>query len=938
MRLNVRGTVYDNETLEPMPGVAVKLMNEKDSLLKGVSTPDNGQFLLPNVKPGTYKLKVSFMGYKEQSFVLKLPRKAGNFKVNDVMMRESTTMMREAVVDGQLNEMQVEEDTVFYNADAFKLQHGALVEELIEKLPGVVEEEEGKYTWNGKEINEILVDGKEFFGGNMNFTLKNLPADIIDKVKAYDRQSERARTTGVDDGEEKTVLDLSIKKDRKKGWFGNAEGGYGTEDRYTGRMVLNRFVGKQKLSVVGNANNTQGNGMTDRQHGGFTMNLEKGEKLEVDGSVNADFSQGGSERTTSRQSFENKNAAYSNSMNANGNDGKNFNTNFKVEWEPDTMTKVNIRPRFSYGNSNSHGQSESAAFRSDPFEQEGITDPLGQLDLLPKKMRVNHRVNGNQSHSDNMNGNLSVRVNRRLQKEGRNISFEAEGGFGNNESESQNFSQTDYYRILAENGEDSVYRKTQYNDADGKNWNVMAGFTYTEPVGHQIYLQTSYQYNYRFTDRNRTVSSIFDPHNEEHGIGIHNFGNFRQFATPDIAQCNYTTNEYQNHNAQVQLRINRTRYRLTVGGNLRPQINSVDYNKGDKHYDVRKSVMNASPMVNFRYRFSRQEQVDFRYNGSTGQPGITDLIPDTLSNADPLNIRLGNPELKPSFTQSLQANYRKGIVELQRSFSANMRFNITQNAVSSRTEYNEETGGRVTKPENINGNWSGNAGFNFNTAFAGDKRFRINTNTNANLVNSVGYVYRSKLKETIKNRTRRAGIRQGLRLTFRNDWLEVNAHGNFSYNHSRSTNSSASNLDTYRINYGGSTVVRFPWDMTLNMDITEQSRHGYSDASMNTRELIWGFRLSQVLLPKKNLTISLRAVDILNQREDVSRNITATARTDTRTQNVNSYFLLSANYRFGKYGGKKKKQKEFEMEEQEKRPEGPGRFEGGGHPGIEPEL
>ncbi len=911
--LNVRGIIYESESLQPMQGAAVKLLTEKDSLLTGVYTPENGEFLLPDIKPGNYKLQVSFMGFKDQTFALKLPRKSGNFRVDDVLMREAATLMREAVVDGQLAEMKVEEDTVVYNADAFKLQDGALMEELIEKLPGVLKDDNGKYTWNGKDITEILVDGKEFFGGNMDFTLKNLPAEIVDKVKAYDRQSDRARLTGIDDGEERLVLDFSIKKNRKKGWFGDAEAGYGTEDRYMGRTTLNRFVDKQKFTIVGNANNTRGNGLTDRQHGGFTMNWEN-EKVEVDGSVNANFNQSESAQSSSRQSFENKNAAYSNSINGSEGDGRNFSMNYKVEWEPDTMTKVHIRPRFSYSSSSSGGYGESAAFRLDPYSHKGITDPLAQLMELPKRYRVNHRQNANHGTSDNLNGSLSLRFNRKLAKEGRNVSLEVDGGMGNTDAERQNFSQTDYYRILAASGEDSVYHKTQYNDSENRNRNISAGITYIEPVGRQIYLQMSYQYNYRYSDMNRTVSSIFDPYNAQYGVNIDNFRNFESYAKRDEAQCNYTTNKYQNHNMQLQLRLNRTKYRLTVGGNLRPQINMVDYNKGGKHYDVRRSVVNASPMLNFRYRFSKQEQIDLRYNGNTGQPSITDLIPDTLSNANPLNIRLGNPELKPSFTQSFQGNYRKSIIRLQRTYAASVQFRTTQNSVSSCTEYDEETGGRVTRPENINGNWSGNAGFNFNTAFAGDQRFRINTNTTANMVNSVSYVYRQKKKETIKNRTRRTGIRQGLRLTFRNDWLEVNAHGSFAYNHSRSTNTSASNLDTWRINYGASTVIRFPWNMTFQTSITEQSRHGYSDASMNTDELLWGFQLSRRFLPQKNLMLSLRAVDVLNEREEISRVITATARTDTRTQSVNSYFLLSLNYRFGKFGGKKKKQKDLEIE------------------------
>ena len=903
-RLNVRGTVYEYQTLEPLPGASIKVYNDKDSLITGANTQQNGQYLLPNIPTGKYTVKVSFIGYKEQIFGLTLPQKNGNFRVSDVMMREDATIMKEAVVEGKLMEMTVVDDTVVYNADAFKLPEGSLVEDLIKKLPGVDTDENGNYTWNGKPITQILVDGKDFFGRNMNITLRNLPADIIDKVKAYERKSDLARITGIEDGNDRTVLDLAVKKNRKRGWFGHIEGGYGTSDRYTGRTMVNRFIGDTRYSAVGNLNNTEDDGMTERQSGGFNMNINQKE-LELNGSINGNFSQGGNERVSNSQSFENKRAAYSNSYNTNTNTNRNINFNYRVEWKPDSLTNILFRPELSYGSGNESSFRESASFRQNPYEAEGITHPLEQLDELDKAYKVNHRKNTNRNDSEDLNASASLQFNRRLKKAGRNLTVNLSGGLARGESNSESFSLTDYYQILAHNGSDSIYHKAQYNLANSKNHNLSTRLSYTEPIGDRMFLQMSYAYSYRFTDRDRTVSSIFDPYNDLYGVTHQNFPDFVSYAHPDLAQCNYTTNTYQNHNASLQLRINRTKYRLTVGANVQPQVNAVDYNKGGKHFDVSRAVVNASPNVNFRYNFSRQEQLEFRYNGSTGQPGITDLIPDTLSNADPLNIRLGNPELKPSFTQNINIDYRKSIVDLQRSYAASLQFHTTRNATSSRTEYNEETGGRVTRPENVNGNWNGHANFNFNTALTSEKRFHINTNTGADMTNATGYVYRSQTKETVKNRTRRLNLNQGLRLSYRNDWLEVNLNSNVRYNHSRSSNISASNLDTYRFHYGISTVMKLPWDMTFSTDLGEHSRRGYNDASMNTNELIWGFQISQRLLPKKNLTFTLRAVDLLNQREEVNRNISTTARTDTRTENIHSYFLFTTNYRFGRFGGRR---------------------------------
>ena len=928
VRVNVRGMVYENQTLDPLEGAQVRLLRTDSTQAAGALVQKSGLFVLPGIPTGAYILQISFMGFKEQRFSITLPRRPGNFRVKDILMREDAKVMAEAVVEGKLAEMTVVDDTVMYNADAYKLQEGAVVEELIKKLPGVVVNDDGSYTWNGKTVNQFLVDGKEFFGNNRDLVLKNLPADIVDKVKAYDKQSDYARVTGIDDGQERTVLDLTIKKNRKRGWFGNIDGAYGTHDRYSGRAMVNRFVGDQKFSLIGNANNTQGSGMTDNQSGGMTMNVQiKGEErgarskrdplLELNGSLNGNFSQGKSQSWRNSQSFENQNAAYSNSWNQNSNRNRNVSFNYRVEWRPDSMTNILLRPNLSWGGSRSRSASESAAFSDDPYE---LSDnPLANYQTLAPLIGVNHRENRNHSTSSNLNVSGSVQVNRRLRKPGRNLTLNAEAGYGHSTSESQSYAHVDYYQILATTGDDSIYHKIQYNEAPSVNRNFATRLSYTEPVGRQVYLQMSYQYRHRFTDRDRNVGSIFDWMRDDSGnlynpytlynIAADNYRLWEDVAAPDTAQNTYTINKYQNHNVNVQLRINRTLYRLTIGANLQPQVNEVDYQKGLKHYDVRRAVFNASPNINFRYMFSRQEQLEFRYNGQTGQPSITDLIPDTLSNADPLNIRLGNPELKPSFTHNLQGSYRRSVTDLQRTSALNLQFRTTQNSTANRTEYNDVTGGRISKPVNINGNWNGSANFNFNTAMGADKYWRINTNTGSSFTNAVSYVYQRATQQTVKNRTRGLNASQSLRLSYRRDWesgynLDAGINARAGYNHSRASNSSASNLDTYSFSYGGSATLQFPWGMSFSTDLTEQSRRGYADQAMNTNQLIWNASLSQRLLRKRTLTISLRAIDILQQRDNISRAISATQRTDSRDESVNSYVLLSVQWRFGKFGGR----------------------------------
>ncbi|MCR5179681.1 MAG: TonB-dependent receptor [Bacteroidaceae bacterium] len=924
---NVRGTVYESSTLTGLPGASVLVNDSTGKQVAGRQTTQSGQFLIPGIPAGNYTLKVSYMGFKTQSFALNLKGKGGNKKVNDILMKEDATLMQEAVVTGKLAEMTVVDDTVMYNAAAFSLPPGSMVEELIKRLPGIVIDENGKITHNGKEVKQILVDGKEFFGRDQQLVLQNIPAEIVDKVKAYDKQSDLARITGIDDGEEQTVLDLEIKKDKRRGWFGRGTAGYGTEERYTSHADIYRFLDKQKAGVVGNANNTQGNGMQANQDAAASLNLEW-DKFELNGGLTGRFNQSSGASWSNSQNFENANAAYSNRSNNNSSHSNSFATNWRFEWKPDTLTNILIRPQFNINGNRSHSNSESATFNDNPYSL--TDDPLGAFgrgslaatDPL-RALTVNHNLNGNRNASDAISGSLSLQVNRRLQKPGRNITFNINGGLNQNDGNSSSYSQIDYYQILALTGGDSIYHKIQYDDSRNVSRNLSARLSYTEPIATGQFLQFSYNYSYRYNDRDRSVSSIFDPDVALAFLGIDNYDGHLGLATPDTAQCNYTENHYQNHDLRLQYRFIDSKVRLNIGFNVQPQVNSVDYTKGWKHYDVSRTVVNWSPTLNFRYRFTRQHQIQARYGGQSGQPSITDLIPDTLSNANPLAIRLGNPDLKPSFTHNARVEWRLSQPDYQRSYNFNANFRTTQNSTASRTEYNEVTGGRITMPVNINGNWNAGTNFNFNTALK-DQRFRINSSTSFNHTTSKGFVYRSAEHATVGLTTNGNHFNEGLRFTFRDDFdtrtlydedsedgesyykntLEVNLHGNFGYNATRSTSTAATDLDIYNFSYGLSANWNFWFGLNLSTDINQQSRRGYADDIMNTNQWIWNAQATYSFLSRRQAIITLRWNDILQQRDMVNRNVSATSRTDSDSERVVSYAMLSFTYRFNMFGGR----------------------------------
>ncbi len=974
-KINIRGNVLDDEELKPLPGAQIKLTRLDSVLVAATIANDNGQFVLREVASGQYRLNISMMGYKAQNFTISLPKKSGNFKVQDVLLKENTNLLKDVEVVGQLPEMTVVDDTVIYNADAFKLPEGAVVEDLIKRLPGIIIDDDGNYIFNGKKVSQFLVDGKEFFGNDRDMILKNLPAEIVKQVKAYDKKSDRARITGIDDGEEKTVLDVIIKEDRKKGWFGNVEAGYGTHNRYSGRLNTNYFKGDQKFSVVGNGNNSSGNGRTNNQSVGFTMNYEK-DKYELNGSVTGNFSQGKSDSWTNSQNFELSTAKYNSSVSSNHNDNKGVNAQYRIEWRPDSSWNILVRPEFSYRHTSSGSYSESAQFELDeatgmnPFE---LNDSLYHAEHVVNAWKeiagwdattqtytrgngVNHRQSVNSNKNNNLSASLNAQINKRLgTKQGRNLTLNVNSSWGKSESQGDNYSQTDYLRsVLAQRRlddgsyvkdygedvylEDSVYHKAQISRNPNKNYNIQVQLGYSEPLADQVYLQINYSANFRYQDNQRNIDAIFDRVTRQYdgvadywfktndlyrdqSIDRYNYtdGRFSEYYTMDTTQVGYTKNKNLNQNANVQIRINRTKYQVTIGASIQPQYSKTDNVRGFNSYTNtwgtkqnthnQRTVINASPNINFRYLFTRQETFNFRYSGSTGQPSINDLVDGVISDADPLNIRYGNPDLKPSFTHNLNADYSKTVTETQTTNSVNFQFRTTMNSTAQRTEYNEETGGRVSKPVNVNGNWSGSASYTFNTSLGAQKRWRISNSLNGNFNNNVGYQYNSKEKSTVRTRTNTLSSQDRLTLTYRyrseTDWdLEARANGNVRYNMNRSTNPNATNMDTWQFGYGANFTMTTPWGMSFSTDATENSRRGYSSKSANTNKWVWNAQISQRFLKGKVLTVTLRAVDILNQRDDINRNVGATSMSDSYSQMISSYYMLTVNYRFNKFGGR----------------------------------
>ena len=921
--VDIMGRIMEGDTNQPAIAASVQLLSLPDSTQStGMACSSEGYYRL-QAKPGKYVLKVSYLGYITQLVPLQIASQTK--RMPDVVLQPDAILLAEAVVTAQAPQVQVVEDTIQFNSSAYRTQQGAVLEDLVEKLPGAEIDDSGNVKINGKDISKVMVNGQEFFGGDVATALKNLPVEMIDKLKTYDKKSDLARITGIDDGEEETVLDLTVKKEMNTGWFGNVDGAIGTEDRYSARGMVNYFRGPTQVSLIGSVNNVndqgfrgggggprwnRNNGLTAKKWIGLDF-FTKTDKIELGGSARYNYTGNDVGSIGSTEDFLTSGNSFSNSNTNARNRSKNFNADFRMEWRPDTLTNIIFRPNVSYAKTDNLSLSESGTFNADPYDL--VDNPNDYLNLEKlameddplEEVRVNAINSGTLTDGKDLSANGTLQINRKLSPDGRNITFRGRFSYGDNVNRQYTESQTNYFLLQSYLGGDSILIRNQYINTPTKDFNYRAQLTYSEPIAKATYLQFSYQFQYMYSESDRKTYDL-QSYGNDWNIGAALPADYAAHEVDSLGK--YAEYRYYNHDASLALRFIREKWQLSSGISLQPQHTVLSYKRGDYMVDTTRNVFNFAPNIDFRYRFSKVSQLRFTYRGRSSQPSMENLLP-IVDNSNPQNIRVGNPGLKPSFSHTLRFFYNDYKVEQQRGIFSHASFQATQNSVSNSRVYNESTGGWTTTPKNINGNWNAFAMFGFNTALK-NKKFNIGTFTSFNYQNNVGYLTDTQTRVEQKNTTTNLNINERLRGSYRNDWLEVGLNGSFSYTVERDKLTPSNNQEPYNFSYGGFTNITAPWNMSLSTNITNQARRGYRDSSMNRNELIWNAQLSQTFL-NGDATISFEMYDILRRQSNITRSLTSSGRSVYEYNGVNSYCMLRFIYRLNIFGGKRVKREEM---------------------------
>jgi uncharacterized membrane protein YgcG len=943
--VTVRGKVLDKSTNEAVIAATVKLLKTDSTYVSGVTTGTDGSFALKPVKAGKYMLRITYVGYKTMTRYIQLASSKPSYTTGTILLESDAIMLKGAEITSHVAKVEVKADTFVYNAAAYRVPEGSVLEELVKQLPGAEVSSTGTIKINGKEVKQIMMNGKEFFGTDTKIAMKNIPTTMVDKIKAYDKKSDYAKVTGIDDGEESTVLDLSVKKGMNQGWFGNTDLGIGTKSRYTGKVMVNRFTDNSQMSLIGSSNNVNdmgfggggggfrgggGGGLTDSKMAGFNFAMNNGKKetengrFELGGNVRFNHTGTDSESRTNSQTFLSSGTAssYSNSNSHSYSHSNSFNSDFRMEWAPDTMTNIIFRPSFSYSESNNSSKSSSVTFNADPYNNSflNLTNPLDEYKKLISDSLVvnsNERMSKGDSRSRSVNGELQI--NRKLNTKGRNVTLRASGGYDNNDSHSYSISDINYY-LQTNNGKSRNTYTNQYIISPSTSYNYSAQLSYSEPIFKGGYLQGSYRFSYRYSDSDREMYSLDSIYTKmgyddayKYPLGYIPAGDtLSLYNTLNKVNSQYATYKYYNHDFSIMFRYVSTKYFLSAGVSFQPQYTRMSYQKNTLDTVLKRNVFNVSPRLRFRYKFSQVSQLNIRYSGSANQPSMTNLL-DVTDTSDPLNRSMGNPGLKPSWTNNFDMFYNGYITDKQRGWMVHAGMNQTSNSISNAVFYNEKTGARASIPMNINGNWDMNSNVMFNTALDEQKYFNLTSFAGASFSRAVGYISTNADFESINYRTLAAlnpdksvtkttNLSERLNGSYRNDYVEVGLNGSINYQHARNDLQSNYDLDTYTFSYGGNLSVNTDIGIRLATDLSENSRRGYNDASMNTNELIWNAQLSYSFLKGNAATVSVQWYDILHNQSSISRMLSATQRTDTWTNSIHDYLMVHFIYRLNLFG------------------------------------
>lgn len=933
----VKFRLVDAKTSEPV-GFATASLTPKgaDTATKYVLTDEEGKASLTKVAKGTYTLKAELMGYKTFSQEIVLEK---NLDLGEIKMAEDVEQLDAASVSAIGNPIIVKKDTIEYNASSFKTSDNDMLEELLKKLPGVEVESDGSITANGETIKKITIDGKTFFLDDPQLASKNIPAKIVEKVKVVEKKSDQAMFTGIDDGEEETVIDLSLRPGMMQGWFGNVMAGGGkdipgagsdmNDPRYQGAAMVGRFTEKSQISLILNGNNTNNRGFNDLA--GSMMQGMRG------GGMGGGTGGWGGSNGISTTWMGGLNGAFTlldGDMDLAGNYLYNGTDKF-VEEESSKITYLDDGSRLIYdqkGTSSTftqghrfgvrleHKFSENTSILFEPQFNFGkgsfseFSDFQTYTERDSQRDSTNRGYNSNVGDNDNWSTSGFLLFRQRLGKPGRTISANFRYSFSNNDMFGFNQSLTSVKDDTGVWTDDPV---NQYFDRNSQSISLNGRLVYTEPITQYLFFEANYEYGWaRNTSYKNTLNSASN--NIVDGLLVYD----PDGASPDERYSNNILNRSITQRAGVNFSYQKDKFRAQLGASLNP---TDTYNETTGHDPYRSKVLNWSPQAMLNYEFTDNSNLRFFYFGRSSQPSTSQLLP-VPDNSNPLNISLGNPGLNPYFNHNVRGMFSYTNKKTFTSVNARFGGGLVENAITSAQWY-DPSGVQYSLP--VNGPATGNADMRVmvNSPF-GKTGLSIFSMTNARYNRSTSYIGTGALESSeyydaenasfdysafaadfpdlndsdlfVTNKTQTMSFTQRLRLTYRNDFVEVTAGGRTRMSKSWYTMENSQLNATWNNQVQMSMNWTIPGGINLIANLDYNWYNGYTTPQED--EFILNAEITKLLF-KKKFTLALKAYDILGQSKNLSVSDSANYHQEVRNNTLGRYIILSLTYRFGNFNG-----------------------------------